>query len=139
MRLSRLLTALLFGVATSVAFLQVVACTEPPPPTYLLDRPRILALRAEPPVLVPEGQVTLDALVYVPPGSPDPEYEWSWCASLGDTQQCATTADALATILNGVSIDAGEAPSPLAVTYAIGKGPTVPFAYPVPVSIADAL
>jgi len=119
----------LIAAATAAVF---VACETPIAPAYLLNAPRILAVRTNPVDLAPGGQVTIDSLVYTPPGSPAPAYQWSWCASVGTTLQCATTAAELTTLLdpdgsNGVNID-----------YALGSSPTATFKYPVEPALIQA-
>lgn len=117
-----------------------LGCMEPLAPVFVLDGPRILAIRAEPPALVPAKTVTLDALVYVPTGLPTPEYEWSWCASLGSTQQCSTTADELAALLTEAATSADENDTePVTVSYAIGTDSSESLAYPISPTLAQAV
>ena len=122
-----------------VAALAPQACEDPIAPADLLTEPRILAIRSEPPDMIPlsqtaaMGQVTLDALLYLPPGSPAPTYSWSWCATVGATLQCATTAAALEAIVdpggvNGITID-----------YSLGSGATAVFPYPVSPDVLESV
>jgi hypothetical protein len=115
------------------------ACETPIGPADLLTQPRILAIRSTPPDLVPQsplvaaGQVTLDALLYLPPGSPAPTYTWSWCAAVNATLECATTAAQLLAI-----VDPGGG-SGLSINYALGSSPTAVFSYPVSPALIESV
>jgi hypothetical protein len=107
------------------------SCEQPIAPAYQLDRPRVLAIRAQPPELAPGGELTLDSLIYAPPGSPAPTYEWSWCATLGTGFACAISAPDLVALLDptgsaGVSID-----------YALGDGAQALLPYPATAAIVE--
>ena len=96
-------------------------------PVYLLDKPRVLAIRSQPVDLVPGGAVVLDALVYLPQGSPSPQYSWSWCASLGGSSEgyaCSITAAQLTEMMDP---DGGLG---LSIDYSLGSEPTATFGYP---------
>lgn len=102
-----------------------VACDRPLSPVYRLDRARVLAIRSEPIDLAPDAGVKLDALLYLPTGSPLPTYEWSWCFGLGGADngyQCTTDAGTLRALL-----DAGPE---VALDYALGSSAAVTFGYP---------
>jgi hypothetical protein len=126
--------------AALIAVISLVhpGCEEPIAPDYLLNQPRILAIRSEPPDLIPlsqvvaEGQVTLDALLYLPPGSPAPTYSWSWCTTVDATLQCATTAAQLEAI-----VDPGA--SGITIDFDLGSAPTAVFAYPVSPAILQGV
>jgi hypothetical protein len=112
----------------TIALISSPGCKKILSPVYLLDKPRILAIRSEPITLAPSGQVALDALIYLPPESTAATLEWSWCPRLGggDTSyECGMTADALTQALDptgalGVSVD-----------YSLGTDARATFAYPV--------
>ena len=53
-------------------------CLEDLPPAYLLDTPRVLGVRAEPPEVAPGDQVELTALTYSPDGT-EPTLTWHAC------------------------------------------------------------
>jgi hypothetical protein len=96
----------------------------------VLTGPRILAIRSTPVDLVPGEAVTLDALVYAPPGSPQPTYQWSWCAALGATLQCAVSADQLGQLLD-------DDASGTTVNYSLGGGAKALFVYPVSPTVIE--
>lgn len=111
----------------------VPSCSPSVAPISQLDKARVLALRAEPTELVPDGGVTLDALLYLPPGSPTPTWAWSWCPALDTSYACATTAAALTSTLDP---DGGLG---LALDFALGSGATATFAYPASPSVLKQL
>jgi hypothetical protein len=116
----------LIAVAAIASWLGV-ACDRPLSPVYRLDRARVLAIRSEPIDLAPDGSVKLDALLYLPTGSPIPTYDWSWCFGLGGADngyQCTTDAGTLRALL-----DAGPEVS---LDYALGSSAEVTFGYPAP-------
>lgn len=120
----------IFSFALAAIF---IACETPLDPDDLLTQPRVLGLRSEPVVLAPGGQVTLDALVYAPAGSPAATYSWSWCAEVDSTFQCSMSAASLTSLFDpngdgGVSID-----------YALGSNATAIFSYPVDPAKIQAL
>jgi hypothetical protein len=114
------------GTLTCAAALVWVACETPLDPNYELTNARVLAIQSDPVDLVPDGSVALQALLYLPPGSPAPTYQWSWCAAVGSTLQCAVDAGQLTQILDqdgaivGVNID-----------YSLGSNAQAVFPYPV--------
>jgi hypothetical protein len=119
-----------FSFALAAIF---IACETPLDPDDSLTQPRVLGLRSEPVVLAPGGQVTLDALVYAPAGSPAATYSWSWCAEVDSTFECAMSAASLTSLFDpngdgGVSID-----------YALGSNATAIFSYPVDSAKIQAL
>lgn len=131
--MNRRTIALAASAALTVAGALVwVACESPLSPSYQLDSARVLAIQSNPVDMLPDGSVTLQALLYLPPGSPKPTYQWSWCAAVGSTLQCAVTAQQLTSILDpdgslGVDID-----------YSLGSGSQAVFDYPVNPSILQA-
>lgn len=117
------------AVLLLVVFAAIASCSDPLPPDYGLAASRILAVRANPPDLVPGGSVSLDALVFVPSPTDRVTYEWSWCAAVDSDLNCAESSTALAQQLDAaVSID-----------YALGTSATARFAYPVDPTILKAL
>lgn len=109
-----------------------IACEAPLSPSYQLDSARVLAIQSNPVEMMPDGLVALRALLYLPPGSPSPTYQWSWCAAVGSTLQCAVTAQQLDQILDpdaalGVNVD-----------YSLGSSPEAVFNYPVNPAILQA-
>ena len=118
---------------TCAAALVWVACEAPLTPGYLLNGARVLAIQSDPVDLVPDGSVTLQALLYLPPGAPAPTYQWSWCAAVGTTLQCSVDAGRLTQILDqdgavvGVNID-----------YSLGSNAQAVFPYPVDPSILQS-
>ena len=120
--------ALAIGAVSAI----VAACETPLPQPYALDAPRVLAIQSNPVELAPDGAVNLQALIYVPPGSPQPSYQWSWCAGLNTTLQCSVTATELTTLLDpdgtlGVSIN-----------YALGGDAGATLGFPVDPSVIQA-
>jgi hypothetical protein len=105
------------------------SCSDPLPPDYGLDASRVLAVRADPPDLVPGGSVKLDALVFVPGPTDSVTYEWSWCAAVDSNLDCAESASALEAQLEGGT----------KINYSLGSGPTAKFAYPIDPAILTAL
>lgn len=109
-----------------------------------LDKPRILAVRAEPPQPSFGLTTTLSALLYQPPidrvvdACPNPgqaSYEWSWCpwpVSSNDDYACPLPEESFQALY--ASLGLGTAPP-----YALGTDPTVPFTNPFPASILYAL
>ncbi len=116
------------GLAVVCALLASGAgCDTPFPSVSKLDRARVLGVRSEPVDLAPDASVTLDALLYLPPGSGAPTWSWSWCPTLGDQTTgytCATTAEAFARTLDP---DGGLG---LAFDFALGEAASVTWAYP---------
>jgi hypothetical protein len=109
-----------------------------------LDKPRVLAIRAEPPQPGFGVTTTLSTLLYQPPiervasACPDPgqaTYEWSWCpwpVSSNDNYACPLPEASFQALF--ASLGLGVAPS-----YALGTGATVPFTNPFPASVLYAL
>jgi hypothetical protein len=117
------------GALLSAAALVWVACETPLTPGYVLTNARVLAIQSTPVDLAPDGSVSLRALLYLPPGSPAPTYQWSWCAAVGSALQCALDAGELTQILDpdgsfGLSID-----------YSLGSDAQAVLALPVDPSI----
>lgn len=117
------------------SILLLASCATPLAPADELTSVRVLALRAEPTSLAPDGSVALDALVYVP-GNDTPTYSWSWCPSLGtasDNFACLVTASALQTALDpdgslGITID-----------FSLGTNATATFVYPATLAALQTL
>src|ERR1700744_3966841 len=92
----RRLACLALALTILVVVLAAIAsCSDPLTPDYGLDSSRILAVRANPPDLVPGGSVVLDALVFVPSPTDNVTYEWSWCGAVDANLDCAEPATAL--------------------------------------------
>jgi hypothetical protein len=106
-----------------------VACETPLTPGYELTNARVLAIQSNPVDLMPDGSVSLQALLYLPPGSPAPTYQWSWCAAVGSSLQCSIDAGALTQILDP------EQSLGVGINYALGSGAQAAFAFPVDPSI----
>jgi hypothetical protein len=127
----------IFAIAASTplviaAAIVWVACESALSPAYQLDGARVLAIQSNPVDMLPDGSLTLQALLYLPPGSPEPTYQWSWCAAVGSTLQCTVTAQQLTSVLDpdgalGVDID-----------YSLGTGSQATFRYPVASPILQA-
>ncbi len=126
----RRLFYLLAPLTVLIAVLTAIAsCSDPLGPDYGLDSSRILAVRANPPDLVPGGNVVLDALVFVPSPTDNVTYEWSWCAAVDENLACAETPAALE-----AQLDSGSQ-----VDYTLGTGATARFAYPVDPALLKTL
>ncbi len=115
----------------------------------LLDKPRILAVKAEPPQPSYGQTTTLSALVYQPPIGRVPSqcadadatsatYAWEWCPvpmvadTAHNTYKCPITKDDLAGLY--ASLGLGEAPDLI-----LGDGETMPFVNPFPAQFLYAL
>lgn len=125
------LTAAWGGLACAGVALWV-ACESPLAAPYQLTSSRVLAIQSNPVDLLPDASVALQALLYLPPGSPTPTYQWSWCAAVGSTLQCAISAQQLTTILDpdaslGVDVD-----------YSLGSSAQAVFSYPVSPAILQS-
>lgn len=114
-------------VYSALAMVALGACMESKTfaASYLLDRLRILAIRAATPSLGPGESTALDVLVYNPQSSAA-AYEWSWCPlrSGADVQySCALGAQDLHSAL------AGCGHGDVAVDYDLGNSATVQLDY----------
>ena len=110
----------------------------------LLDKPRILAVRADPPQPSFGVATTLSTLLYQPPldhvpgqcSNPGPTtYHWSWCPwpmSAGTDYQCPFPEDAFKQLY--ASLGLGTPPS-----YELGEGEAVSFTNPFPAQFLYAL
>ena len=110
----------------------------------LLDKPRILAVRADPPQPSFGVVTTLSTLLYQPPlehvadqcPNPGPTtYAWSWCPwpmSAGTNFECPLPEDAFKQLY--ASLGLGTPPP-----YDLGEGETVPFTNPFPARVLYAL
>ena len=114
----------------------------------LLDKPRILAVRAEPPQPSFGVATTLSTLLYQPPRehlAPDQcpapgttTYKWSWCPMpmIADNQintyKCPFPEDAFKQLY--AALGAGEPPP-----YELGEGETMAFTNPFPAPLLYAL
>lgn len=109
-----------------------LGCETPLAPSYQLTDARILAIQSTPVDLVPDGAISLNALVYLPPGAPAPSYQWSWCAAVGTTLQCSVDAGQLTQILDqDGSFDVN-------IDYSIGLGAQALMSFPVAPSVLRA-
>jgi hypothetical protein len=122
--------------STPIIFLAVAlaACGTDFPKYNLVSGPRLLAIRASPPTVVPGGSTTLDALVHDDSGDAV-EYSWSWCPLRAGTMNgwdCAIGEDELRARLatDGVTLDVG---------YDLGHAETATLPYPAAASAFAAL
>lgn len=120
-------------LAGSILF---IACVQGFAPAERLTTVRVLAIRANPVELEPDGSVTLEALVYVPrdAGASPVTQAWSWCPQLGsasDNYACAISAEALSSALFP---DAGAV-----FTYDGGSESTMSFSWPVAPELLETL
>jgi hypothetical protein len=109
-----------------------------------LDKPRILAIKADPPQPSFGVATTLSTLLYQPPldrvtsDCPNPAettYEWSWCpwpVSSNDNYACPLPEQSFQALY--ASLGLGQAPA-----YAIGNGATVSFTNPFSAGVLYAL
>jgi hypothetical protein len=102
-------------------------------PAWKVDKPRILAVVAEPPEARPGELVTFSALVGRPPGDEDLDYR-VWLACPLDESVGATCG----TSLDGLDLEELD-PEALAELGLIGFEPFLPPAYVVPTDALDAL
>ena len=110
----------------------------------LLDKPRILAVKADPPQPTFGVATTLSTLLYQPPlehvadqcPNPGPTtYSWSWCPwpmSAGTDYQCPLPEDNFKQLYAGLGLGT---PPP----YQLGEGESVNFTNPFPAPILYAL
>jgi hypothetical protein len=108
----------------------------------LLNKPRVLAIQADPPQPALGASTTLSALVYPPPESVDGgdagagvTYSWSWCPlpmSSTDPSQCPIGQDVANQLLAGIS----DVPVPL---LDLGPGERATFTNPFPAPILASL
>ena len=69
------LTSCLSAIALATA---AIGCAPDFDPFNLVDKPRILAVQADPPELKPGERAQLRALVYAPDQA-EVSYHWQWC------------------------------------------------------------
>jgi hypothetical protein len=93
---------------------------------------RVMGMQSEPAAPAPGEVATLQALVYTPPGAPQPAYSWTWCpfaGPAGEGYPCgingvplddATLAALLVAARTTLGLPAGEPPPPLD----LGSAPT---------------
>jgi hypothetical protein len=127
-----ILAAVASGALTAAAGLVWVACETPLTPGYQLTKPQVLAIQSDPVDLLPDGSVTLRALLYLPPGSPAPTYAWSWCPGVNSSLGCDVDASALTQILDP------EQALALNIDYSLGSDAQAAFAFPVDPSVLQA-
>jgi hypothetical protein len=75
-------------------------------PYNRLTTPRILALRTDPVAPAPGESITLDALLYLPPGDSVESMAWSWCPFAGSPEEgapCLVSEEELADLNGGGS------------------------------------
>jgi len=109
-----------------------------------LDKPRVLAIKADPPQPSFGVATTLSTLLYQPPlervadACPNPTettYEWSWCpwpVSANDNYACPLPEENFRVLY--ASLGLGQPPS-----YSLGTGATVTFTNPFPATVLYAL
>lgn len=108
-----------------LAALALAACAAEFEPYNLVQGPRLLAVRAEPPTLEPGGSAALDALVAAPAGAAV-EYAWSWCPLRGGAAQaygCLVPEEELRARLAAAGVA-------LAQGYDLGSAPGATLRYP---------
>lgn len=74
------------------------ACGDQPDPAFRLKSLRVLGVRHQPVWPAPGETSVLTPLVYTPPGTSPPTYQWSWCPLAGSPQDgypCLLTAEEL--------------------------------------------
>ena len=111
----------------------------------LLDKPRILAVRADPPQPSFGVTTTLSTLLYQPPldhlapnqcpNPGTPTYTWSWCPwpmSATTQYECPFPEEAFQALY--ASLGLGTPPP-----YQLGQGENMPFTNPFPASLLSAL
>lgn len=91
--------------------LALAACSGGFDPYNLVQGPRLLAVRAEPPTLEPDGTALIEPLVAAPEGTAL-EYAWSWCPLRGGAAQgyaCLVSEEELRAQLaaRGAALEAG--------------------------------
>jgi hypothetical protein len=114
----------------------LTACGGDFAPYNLLEGLRVLAVRAEPPVLAAGDSTTLDALVWLPSSEPV-TYEWSWCpfTESRDTGfECAVTAEEVQ-----AAVDEALGPGTVTVDFDLGTDATAALAYPGDASLVRSL
>jgi hypothetical protein len=87
------------------------ACTQDFDPYYLLNSPRVLALRSDPVAPYTHETTTLSAYVYTPPGTHIDDRAWSWCPAPGsasDGYPCLVTEDQLGGAVPPFDLGHGE-------------------------------
>lgn len=100
-------------------------------PAWLVDRPRLLALQAEPPEARPGDLVTFSSLLAQPPGDEEELVTvWLACPLEGEEVGCATDLAGVGTTTD---------PEALAELGIIGFEPGFPPVYLVPADLLDAL
>ena len=108
----------------------------------LLDKPRVLAIKADPPQPALGASTTLSKLVYLPPASVDGgdpgagvTYDWWWCPlpmSSTDPSQCPIDQPQADQLFAGIS----DVPVP---SLYLGAGETATFTNPFPAPILASL
>ena len=121
-------------VTFAVVVLFVSGCEEDFPDFNVIRDFRLLAVRAEPPVLQPDESAMLDALVTEPGAT----YSWSWCPIPGSSEvgfACAVTEEQAQQ-----AVDAVLGPGTVVVPpFVLGTDPAVSFAYSFPGSLLETL
>jgi hypothetical protein len=84
-----------------------LGCSEDFAPFTRLESLRILGVKSDPPTPATGEPATLEALVYMPPGTATPTYSWSWCpfpGSANDGYACRVTEEMLADLPGGSGV-----------------------------------
>lgn len=88
----------MIGISLAVAALTGAGCAEDFESFNLLSGLRVMAVKAEPPELLPGESAQIEALVYEPDGD-QVDYQWSWCPlAMGAATgfECAVTEQDIA-------------------------------------------
>src|SRR5215468_7553226 len=100
--------------AILVLALLAAACAQDFDPYYLLNSPRVLALRSDPVAPYTDETTTLSAYVYLPPGAAVTDRAWSWCPAPGsanDGYPCLVTEAQLGGAVPAFDLGHGETAS----------------------------
>jgi len=125
------------GVLGIGAFLLGLGCAEDYEPFNELSKLRVLAIRAEPPDLLPGEGTEISALVYEPDGD-DLEYRWSWCpvaAGAATGFECVVDEQDLRDMAAGL-FPGAEA---LVPSLDLGREPTAAFQHSIPPAILQGM
>lgn len=121
----------------AVCLATMTGCGDDFAPYNLVSEPRLLAIRAEPPVAGPSQVVTLDTLVHAP--GITPAHDWSWCpvaAGSANDYRCAVSESDFRTLVDTVLGPQAAAAMP---SYALGTADVASFPSFIPPGGLEAL